>query len=401
MKKIYWKPRGISRAALALVSIISLISLFSVETLLTKKRQPYYKAKMKASQLASQAMQTIKDVRDATIEENEQSAVTTQPKVTSMTKISPSDEEADPAQTGMIGLLTSPVTSDSASLSAKQTSVNPNFAAAIVQMLKKAGMKDGDLVAVGCTGSFPALNICTYAAINTLNLKPVIISSAASSQWGANDPEFLWLDMEKVLYERDVFPYRSVAASLGGVEDKAIGISNLGKRKLTDGIKRNAIRMINSKDYLNSIEQRMSIYQEHAGDLPIKAYINVGGGTVSVGTRWGKRTFEPGLNLRKPTGGRYYDSVMTRFIDDGIPVIHLAGIERLAIKYGLPLQPASLPIPGEGEIFYRAEYNKWLAGSVLLIIVISMYVLIRSGLGHRLIQTKSTDKDKLFHEPTV
>ena len=60
-------------------------------------------------------------------------------------------------------------------------------------------MKEGDPVAVSFSGSFPALNIAVYAAIRTLNLKPTIISSVSGSQWGANDPAFLWIDMEHFL----------------------------------------------------------------------------------------------------------------------------------------------------------------------------------------------------------
>ena len=40
-------------------------------------------------------------------------------------------------------------------------------------MLKEAGVQEGDVVAVGLSGSFPALNICTYAACDVLVLPSV------------------------------------------------------------------------------------------------------------------------------------------------------------------------------------------------------------------------------------
>ena len=97
--------------------------------------------------------------------------------------------------------------------------MNPNFAAVVVEWLKELGVKSGDVVAVGASGSFPAMNIAVYAALHELGIEPIIISSTAASQWGANEPSFTWLDMEAVLRKSDVFPYKSVAASLGGVGD--------------------------------------------------------------------------------------------------------------------------------------------------------------------------------------
>src|SRR5690606_6864318 len=118
------------------------------------------------------------------------------------------DPEADPTGSGLIGVASSDVTSVAGHLPAKQTSINPNFAAAIVEMLHHAGVKKGDVVAVGMSGSFPAMNLHLCAAMETLGVKPVIIASAAGSQWGANHPDFLWLDMEQALHERGLISFR-------------------------------------------------------------------------------------------------------------------------------------------------------------------------------------------------
>ena len=93
----------------------------------------------------------------------------------------------------MIGTLISPVTSNSGHLAAKQGSLNPNFAAVVVSWLRSAGVGEGDYVAVGVSGSFPGFNTVVYAALQALNAKPLVISSASSSQWGANVPELLWI----------------------------------------------------------------------------------------------------------------------------------------------------------------------------------------------------------------
>jgi len=121
------------------------------------------------------------------------------------------DPEADPNDTGMVGLTLSPVTSNTGYLSAKHTAINPNFAAVFVQLLKRAGVNKGDLVAAGLSGSFPSLNIAAFSAMQTLELEPIVIASASASQWGANHVDFLWIDMERVLFEQKIFRFRSMS----------------------------------------------------------------------------------------------------------------------------------------------------------------------------------------------
>jgi hypothetical protein len=42
---------------------------------------------------------------------------------------------------------------------------------------KEANVQEGDVVAVGVSGSFPALNISTYAALESLGVRPLVIST--------------------------------------------------------------------------------------------------------------------------------------------------------------------------------------------------------------------------------
>ena len=131
----------------------------------------------------------------------------------------------------------------------------------------------------------------------------------------------------------------------------------------------------------------MMIYEEEAAGAPIKAYINVGGGTSSVGTRAGKKAFEPGLNLAPPHGSLPVDSVMSRFSHAGVPVIHLVRVDELATRFGLPTQPMRMPAVGLGKVFMREEYNRWLAGAALLVIFAVMFAFIRMDLGFRILHT--------------
>lgn len=373
MKRIYWRPQKVSRAALVFLAVFSLGAFGAVEHYRSKIRQPYYAEKIKAARMAREAMNYIKKYRE------------------DLRNRKPISLEWDPAGTGMIGEPMTEVTSNPGVLASKRTSANPNFAAAIVQMLKRAEVKKGDLVAVGFSGSFPALNICTLAAIETLELKPVIISSATASHWGANIPGLLWIDMERMLKGAGMFKNRSVAASLGGAEDKAKGLTDEGKRILEESINANGLRYIRSESYMDGLEQRMAIYDEAAGSDRYAAYINVGGGSISVGTTLGKKMFSPGLNKRPPySDGKEIDSVMMRFAKTSVPVIHLSNMPKLAAKFGLPFEPKTMPRVGEGSVFFRIEHNRVLAGVMLAMIGLLLFVMMRSDLLSRLILRRSS-----------
>ncbi len=364
MKKLYWRPQGISRRVLVLLSVMALAAFGAVETWLVRAQQPHYQEKLRAAEIARDAFRAIAAER--------------------LRRGIAIDPATDPAESGLIGELLSPVTSSVGHAGAKQTSINPNFAAVLVELLRRAGVAPGDTVAAGFSGSFPALNVAALAAIHAIGARPLIITSVSASQWGANHPQFMWPDMERTLRDAGVLPYTSLAATPGGVNDRAVGLSGDGKQLLADAAARNGIRYIEPSDYDDGIAQRMALFREHAGDAPIAAYVNVGGGTSSVGTRAGKHQFQPGLNPSPPRGPMI-DSVMARFSAEGVPVIHMLRIDTLAGTYGLPLQPQRTPEVGQGQVFVKDVYNRPLAAAALLVLVGAMVGLLRFGLGQRLL----------------
>lgn len=175
------------------------------------------------------------------------------------------------------------VTSLPGHLDAKQTSVNPNFAAVAVRLLIDAGVRPGDRIAIGCTGSLPALNIAVYAAAEALELRPTIISSAASSQFGANEPDLMWPDMEKLLNEEGIFHHRSLMISRGGFRDRCAGMSEDTLQILEASITRSGRPLMDSLDDVDAIQRRMLAYAQAVEDDHFAAYVNVGGGDASVG----------------------------------------------------------------------------------------------------------------------
>jgi poly-gamma-glutamate system protein len=381
VKKMYWRPRRVSRTALVLISVYSVMGFASLERFPSKVQEPFHQEKMGAAQLAREAFEAIRKER--------------------LRRRLPIDTESDIAQSGLIGTLVTPITTNTGSLVSKQTAINPNFASVIVHYLRQIGVNEGDAVAIGYSGSFPAINIAALAACETLKLKPVIIASASSSQWGANEPEFSWLDMEKTLYDQGIISSRSVAASVGGIEDRGLGMTKRGRRILHQKIAEHGLQLIDPENFLASVEQRMQIYRQQAGAVPIRAYINVGGGTTSVGKKAGKLAFKPGLNRTAPGSSLPEDSVMGRFIQDGVPVIHMIKILKLAEIYGFPWSPPSQPLVGEGKIFHRERTNLWFAGGLLLSILIALYLFVRSDLGFRMTRISRRGTDSAHPEPMV
>lgn len=333
---------------LGLLTLLALCGLVAIETQKTDVKRKWYKEKLEASELAMNAAQILKEHR--------------------LQKGIFIDVVNDPNRTALIGQDITPITTDQGNVEAKLTSTNPNFAAVVVDMLKEADLKENDVVAVSFTGSFPALNIAVHAALQTLKLKPVIITSIGASNWGANDPYFTWLDMEKYLYDAKLFKSKSVAASMGGGLDRGRGLSPEGRNLIKSAIERNDIEFINEEYLENSIEKRLEIYKSHS-KTPIKLFINVGGGIASIGSienyQFVPSGYSPPLAIKNfPIKG-----VLIRMSEENIPFIHLLNIPQLASKYGLPSSPSPLPRPGEGEIFIQRQYNITLTIIVTFILV--------------------------------
>ncbi len=388
MRKVIWRPKAVSRPALMLIAVLSGAGMIMVERYKPINTSDH-EHKLQAANLANNAMDRIYRER-----------VQRGPEI---------DPEFDLTQSGLIGLPMSSVTSVHGVLISKQTSINPNFAAVIVDMLKRAGVEEGDYVAVGLSGSFPALNICTYAAIESMGLKPIVVSSCSASEWGANIPDFLWIDMEQVLAV-NTFTTRSDAVTVGGFEDRGVGLSPEGLADIERSIARSGIQKIVAENISFSahIDARMALYDEKAGANPIKAYINVGGGAVSTGKSVGKSFFQPGLNLRvKDRIPPEADGVMARFIQRGVPLIHLVQITQLAERHlsishpPTDIPPTTKPNVGEGAIYQQRDYSKLGASILLALIVLSLFGFIRSDIGFRLLQGSRSRKQPGHPEPMV
>lgn len=381
MKKIYWRPTQIPRVILLVSLILAIASISSVELITVQKKRPYYSRKIQAALAMKNGMETIKDYR--------------------LKQIGPIDSEFDPADSGIIGLPESPISSKIGQLAAKQHTINPNWAAVMVEMYKDAGLKKGETVAMGFSGSFPALNLAAFVAAEVLNLNVVAITSVAASTWGANIPNFTWLDMERILYKEGIIKNKSIAASLGGLEDIALGTSKKKRAILTAAIERNGLKPLEFETSIEHIEERMALYLEFAGESRIAAYVNVGGSLGSIGTKTVKTLFQPGLTVNPPEDVLSVDGVITRFAREGVPVINLVYIEKLLKKYNLPESPQTLPRVGEGHIYSKVGYNLYLTAANFLILIVVLYAFLRLDIGYRIFGASRTTQPPKHPEPMV
>ncbi len=364
MQKLYWRSARISRVMYVLASLIAVGVLVAAEAFKETLVQPHGEQKLEAARLMQRAMEAIQNHR--------------------VRRVGPIDLEADPTNSGMLGLSSSVTTTNTGSLEAKRTTLNPNWAAVVVQLLFDAGVERGDTIAVGVSGSFPALNLAAFSAAEVLDLEVISIASVGASSWGANIPNLTWLEMERVLADGGILGTRSIAASLGGTRDRAIGMPKTGRRRLREAIQRAGVPYIETETDLDSIERRVALYREHAGDRYIQAYVNVGGSLASIGPKTVKRLYRPGLNVRLHPQAVHVDSVMKRFLRDGVPVVNLSKIVPLAEQYGLPLEPVALPQPGEGLVFAREGYNRLLVAGLLGFLLVSLWALLRLDVGSRI-----------------
>lgn len=353
-----FRLRATSTLVLSLMSLLSLLALFAVENSKLDVRQSWYKEKLEAAELSQRAANRLKDYR--------------------LEKGVFVDVINDPNQTGLIGQEYTMITTDQGLIDAKLSATNPNFAAVIVQLLKDAGLHENDNVAIAFSGSFPGLNISVIAALETLKLRPILITSVGSSNYGANDPYFTWLDMENILYKSNIFSTRSIAASIGGGLDLGRGLSPEGRELIINAIERNHVELIHEKHLEGSIARRMELYERHSEGKPIKAYINVGGGIASLGNTINGKLIPTGLTQYFPAGNFPIEGVIIQMGKKGIPVIHLLNIDQLITKYGLEASPVPLPDPGDGGIFIQKKYNITVA-SIATFILVVLIILIYMG----------------------
>src|SRR5215468_11188943 len=164
MQRLYWRPAHASSGVHVLVAVIACGGLLSAERFQRTVVAPDFGEKLRAAKRMERGFDVLRNWR-------------------TRMGVAPIDLELDPTGSGMIGPASSITTTNSGSLAAKRTTVNPNWAAVLVDLLHRAGVERGDLVAVGISGSFPALNMAALIAADAIGANTVVIASAGASSF--------------------------------------------------------------------------------------------------------------------------------------------------------------------------------------------------------------------------
>jgi len=345
---------GSKKKHIYLLLCISLVFFAAVRIFSERGSSPLKKKMVQASLTMVQAMDALKVCREA--------------------RGFPVDKTSDVNATGMIGLELSPTTTSMGRLEAKRTSTNPNFAGLLVYLLHKTGVRKGDVIAVGASGSFPAIITAVLAACKAMAVKPVLICSLGASQWGANHPDFHWLDMQQCLTEKGLFSAVIKAVSLGGHRDIGEDMSKPGKEILLRAIRKSGIRFLSEPVLTENIALRMKLYKQETGSSQIKAFINIGGSWANMGTDSRILEVKPGLVRITDFPPEEKQGMIFAMAARNVPVIHCLFIKGLARKYGLEWDPSPLPKPGEGRLYSQ------VAGDQKIFLIIAVGYLFCLGL---------------------
>ena len=127
-KKQPFVPAIQKTSTLVILSFISVLGFIISLNSVTENISPSYNEKVEAANLMKASMSMLKNYRM-------ESGIFI-------------DDENDPNETGLVGSLFSLITTDEGDLDAKLTTLDPNFAAGIVELLVKMNLQKGDTVAV-------------------------------------------------------------------------------------------------------------------------------------------------------------------------------------------------------------------------------------------------------------
>lgn len=291
------------------------------------------------------------------------------------------DESIDPNHTALVGVEYSEMVTTLGNADAKRSTTNPNVAGLVVQLLDEAGVGRGDTIAIGCSGSFPALAVATLAAAKALGVHPVIIVSLGSSSFGANKTEWTLLEIMQILKGKGFLDGSLAGVSLGGADDVGNDFDENTRNMLKEKIKSSGFPFLHEPDLQRNVASRMQIYHGSMSATRIKAFVNIGGSQADLGVDPIVLKLEPGVNRQIMLPGNEESfGVVFAMAKQHIPVVHLLHIKGLLLKYGLPWDPTPLPeVTTENTPQAGSTLNASMiaATSVYFLLIIMILVLYR------------------------
>ena len=278
--------------------------------------------------------------------------------------------ELDYHQTGMIGESYTGITTTLGAIEAKRTTAWPEMGALCVRLLHEAGVRSGDTVGAGFSGSFPAMDLAVIAACQVMGVELIYISSVGASTYGANHPALTFPEMAHRLVEDGLLETDSAAVTLGGGGDVGGGMDPACAEEIRGRLAEAGLLLLEEPDYRRNLELRQQLYQQEG---PIDCFVAVGGNVTSMGRGESGISLGQGLLSPEKIVRLTEDSgLVQRYLSQGLPVINLLNIKQLAADYGLPYDPAQWPERGTSAVYFETDYP----GAVLLLGLAGAAVLL-------------------------
>jgi poly-gamma-glutamate system protein len=247
-------------------------------------------------------------------------------------------EDADP-MSSLLGADVTPLTTTLGNLEAKRLATNPEWARILVVRLGRAGLRKGDVVAAGFSGSFPGLNLALSAACQSSGVRLMAISSVTASSWGANQPGFTWPEIEERLVLAGVLQPVTIAVTVGGAGDRGFDLEVEARAAAQEIAGKVAVQMrvplLQPAGFEQAVEMRLDAYEKASRGVLVSLYANVGGTEASLGRSPAVLKLRNGFLPGVPFDFSPWRGVMARYAERGIPVLTLLNVRDLALRWGI------------------------------------------------------------------
>ena len=273
---------------------------------------------------------------------------------------SAASDESDPWNCGLIGVEWSGITTTLGDLSSKRTSCNPAWAVQFSRWFEELGLKPGDHIAIYSSGSFPALLLSSIAALEAMELKPLLIVSLGSSTWGANHPDNPWPVLAAELRRSGFIRHRAEYYTLGGDGELGHGFSPEGEALLRTAAKDAGVELLTTDSLEEMIALKSNLLEKHQARL----FVSIGGSHANLGDALEVLRMQTGLvpSTDVEIAG---NGVIGTAMRKSIPVLHMLNIRSLSSMVGIPYdsQPREMA---------PARVSKWwsVAGVILFFAVV-------------------------------
>jgi len=156
---------------------------------------------------------------------------------------------------------------------------------------------------------------------------------------------------DETIARAGIWQARSTTVVLGGESALGNSLSAAGQDMLVAAARRNGHEPLNAAQFEN-LKPKATLALAEAAPGGLVALVSSGGSVLALGTCVDAYRVPTGVVLgRLPCEGGV-PGLIHDFAARGIPVVHILNVKRLALEWGLPLDPKPLPSIGQNARVY-------------------------------------------------